>query len=65
MFRDARKLKPAVESRSSLKNRRGQVLLETLVIAVFLAGFFTLLLAFTGEQERSYQKTTWSRKGSR
>ena len=46
----------------SLKEPRGQVLLETLVMAMFLAGFFALLLAFTDENRQGLNRAQWSQR---
>lgn len=53
-----------LDRRAPLSGERGQVLLEALVLAVFLAGFFGLMIAFTEDTRGRLQKSHWSRKES-
>lgn len=64
MFRDSRRSRTVFHGRAPL-NQRGQILLETLLMAVFLAGFFSMLLAFTGQEHKRYDGATWSHGGRR
>lgn len=48
-----------------LKNPRGQVLIETLLTAMLLAGLFSLLLAFTEKTHRRASAVQWSQRNSR
>lgn len=52
-----------MDSGNPLINRKGQVFTEVLLMTIFLAGFFALLLSFAGETHGRLEKNRWSQKG--
>lgn len=43
-----------------IRNRHGQVLLETICLAVFFAVFFGVLITFAGNTHQRLEKSRWS-----
>lgn len=49
--------------RSVAMNSSGQVLLESLLLAIFLTAFFGLMIAFADKGQKRFQKIHWSKNG--
>lgn len=43
-----------------IPDRKGQVLLETLALAVFFVAFFGVLVTFAGDTHKKMEKARWS-----
>lgn len=55
-----RQRKPLLSGNPLIPDRRGQVLLETLALALFFVAFFGVLITFAGDTQKRMEKARWS-----